>query len=66
MQININGTAKNLPAAVNLAQLVAQCCKQPKHVITEVNGAIIPSGDWEKTSVKEGDAIELVSFVGGG
>ena len=66
MQITINGTNKELPAAIDLAHLVAQACKEPQHVITEINGAIIPSSHWEKTLLKEGDVIELVTFVGGG
>ena len=66
MKLIINGQNKELPHANNLADVVTACCKVPKNIVTEVNGAIIPCGQWEQVSVKEGDTIELVSFVGGG
>ncbi len=66
MQIVINGKTQQLASAQNLTDIVRSFCQNPKHVITELNGAIIPSERWPKTSVKEGDALELVTFVGGG
>jgi sulfur carrier protein len=66
MTIIINGTPKEYSNAVPLEELVAQYCKNPKHVIAEVNGEILRSSQWAGRSVKDGDTIELVGFVGGG
>jgi sulfur carrier protein len=55
-----------LTSAQNLSDIVSAFCKQSKHVITELNGTIVPSAQWAQTSIKEGDALELVTFVGGG
>ncbi len=66
MNIIINGTPKNLNEAAHLNDVILQFCKQPKNVISEVNGHIVPSHDWNNTAIKEGDSIELVAFVGGG
>ncbi len=66
MNITINGTSQQLDTAKNLSEIVAGFCKQPKHVITELNGNIIPSEKWPQTTLKNGDALELVTFVGGG
>ncbi len=66
MNITINGTPRHIPSAVNLSDLVATFCKQSKNVITELNGAIVPSHQWLQTPIKDGDALELVAFVGGG
>ena len=66
MNIMINGTIRNVPAAKNLSDLVATFCKQSSHVITELNGVIVPSHQWPQTPIKDGDALELVAFVGGG
>ncbi len=66
MKLTINGTLKELPSALPLTAVVAQFCKNPKHVIAELNGTIIAAGDWDKTTLKEADTIELVTFVGGG
>ena len=66
MKVTINGQIKDISNAANIADIVGQFCANKKHIITEVNGTLVPRDDWNKTSLKEGDAIELVSFVGGG
>lgn len=66
MNIIINGASQQFASAKNLTDIVSSLCKQPKHVITELNGSIIPPDQWAKTSLKDGDALELVTFVGGG
>lgn len=66
MKVTINGTVKEFTGNSLLSDLVTQFCKESKHIITEVNGQIIPSNHWTNTSIKDGDTIELVAFVGGG
>lgn len=66
MKVTINGTTKELTDIFHLSDIVTKFCKHPKSIITEVNGQIINSRHWPSTPVKEGDAIELVAFVGGG
>jgi sulfur carrier protein len=66
MNILINGKSQQLTSAQNLTDIVNSFCKQPKHVITELNGNIVPADRWAQTSLKDGDALELVTFVGGG
>ena len=65
MNITINGTSQQL-TSTKLSDIVGSFCPQPKHVIAELNGTIIPSHQWEKIPLKEGDTLELVTFVGGG
>jgi len=66
MNITINGNPQQVPSAQNLSDLVNTFCKQSKHILTELNGEIIPADQWAQTSLKDGDALELVTFVGGG
>jgi sulfur carrier protein len=66
MKIKINGIEKELAHPVGLNELVSQFCKNPKHIIAEVNGEILRAPQWTGRSIKEGDTIELVGFVGGG
>jgi len=66
MTIIINGKSQQLTTVKNLSDVVGTFCQQSKHVITELNGAIIPSDQWAKTNLQDGDALELVTFVGGG
>ena len=66
MKVTINGTPKEFKDLSYLSDIVTQFCKEPKHIITEINGHIIPSDLWANTALKDGDTIELVAFVGGG
>lgn len=66
MNVTINGTSKEMGNITYLSDLVTQYCKEPKHILTEVNGHIIPADLWANTALKDGDTIELVTFVGGG
>ena len=65
MHIIINGQTKEVTTK-NIADVVGQFCKNSKNIIAEINGKIIPPADWDKTILSEGDAVELVAFVGGG
>lgn len=66
MKITINGTSKEFTNNPHLSDLVNQFCKEPRHIITEVNGNIIVANNWGSTALKDGDTVELVAFVGGG
>jgi len=66
MKINLNGQPKELLNAFNLKVTIDQFAKNKLPVIAELNGEIIKNPDWEKTILKDGDTLELVSFVGGG
>lgn len=37
-----------------------------KRVAVEINGEIVPKATYESTILKDGDVMEVVSFVGGG
>ena len=66
MNIIINGKSQQLTLTKNLSDIVTTFCKQSKHVVTELNGTIVPPDQWAQTNLKDGDALELVTFVGGG
>ncbi len=66
MKIILNGQQRDLPASTNLQNVVDLFCKGTVRVMAEVNGQIIKRPQWSKTAVNNGDAIELINFVGGG
>lgn len=65
MKLVINGEAKDV-AAVTLADLVAQLGMKPDRVAVELNREIVPRDRWTNTTLKDGDKLEIVHFVGGG
>lgn len=39
---------------------------QPEYVTVELNGEILDRASFESTSVKDGDTVEFLYFMGGG
>jgi sulfur carrier protein len=66
MKITVNGHLYDLPPGETLAALTTRLCKDPLHVMAELNGSIVDRQAWKKTLLRDGDKAELVSFVGGG
>ncbi len=66
MQILLNGKSHIFEKESTLKELIEEFYKNNKHIIAELNGAIIKSQSWEKTFIKDGDQIELIAIVGGG
>ena len=66
MEIHLNGEARDLDAALDLAQLVKALSLPSKHIAVELNGNVVRRADWPQTLVGDGDKIEVVHFVGGG
>ncbi len=66
MQIKINGREKEFSGNQSLQTIIQQIGQGNPRIIAEVNGDIIKSTRWNMTKIKDGDTIELVSFVGGG
>ena len=66
MKVTINGQTKELTSSANLKEIISQFCKDSSRIISEHNGNIVKCSQWQDTPIKDGDTIELVSFVGGG
>ena len=66
MDLLVNGKKKTFAQEKMLDDLIQELCPNPKCVIAEINEAIVKRDLWNKTSLKDGDNIELVTFVGGG
>ncbi len=65
MQINLNG--KNIESGCKtLMGLVSEQGLDTKALIAELNFELIKQTAWKDTLIKEGDTVELLSFVGGG
>ena len=65
MKLIINGNEKQLNTA-NLQGAIEAILKDSSRVIAELNGEIVKKPNWPSTTLKDGDKLELVSFVGGG
>lgn len=66
MKIQINGDARDFPDPLSLAALLEQLGMKADRVAVELNREIVPRAQWAQTSLRDGDRLEIVHFVGGG
>jgi len=64
--VTINGERRKVPGPGSLLQLLEPLGLDPRTVVVELNREIIRRTRLGDTGVADGDAIELVHFVGGG
>ena len=63
--VKVNGTELDI-AGKTLAEYLATTNYDMKRIATELNGDIVPKATYAETVLRDGDSIEIVSFVGGG
>ena len=66
LTLTLNGETKRLTGAATLADLLGQLELDPRAVVVELNQRIVRGPELGMTRLQEGDAVELVHFVGGG
>ncbi len=66
MQITVNGNNAGLEPKMSIRQYLGTCQIDLAGVVVEINQKIIKKQEWEITELKDGDIVELISFVGGG
>ena len=65
LRLTVNGNAMAAQAET-LADLLRHLTLDAAAVVAEVNGVIVPRENFAQHSLKDGDIVELVRFVGGG
>ena len=66
MQVRLNGEWRDVPEAATISQLLDQLRIKRDGTAVEVNREIVPRARHAESVLKEGDAVEIVTFVGGG
>jgi thiamine biosynthesis protein ThiS len=66
LEILVNGEPRRLPAPATAADLLRQLGLDPRSVVVELNRQIVRRPRLHDTALTNGDAVELVHFVGGG
>lgn len=64
-KITVNGTPRDLTDGTTVADLIAQSNLTPDKVAVELNRRLLKSDKYD-TVLKDGDEVEIVTFVGGG
>jgi thiamine biosynthesis protein ThiS len=66
LNIVVNGERRQVPGPASLLDLLEHLGLDPRTVVVERNREIVRRPKLGETALAEGDAIELVHFVGGG
>jgi len=70
MRLFINGNQKEFPepssGGLTVKSLLNALKLKPEAMAFELNLEIVPKKDYDSRLLKEGDKIEIISFVGGG
>jgi sulfur carrier protein len=66
MRLKINGEEIDIRKAVTISELIGELKITPGRVAVEVNLFVVKKAEYETFRLKDGDAVEIVNFVGGG
>jgi len=66
MKIRLNGESTDIADGLSIAALLEELQIRPGRVVVELNRDIVARETHASTLLKEGDALEIVHFVGGG
>ena len=66
MELTVNGEARTLPEPLTVAELLTELGMTGRRIALELNGEILPRGEFGKTLLASGDTLEIVQAIGGG
>jgi thiamine biosynthesis protein ThiS len=66
LEIMLNGEPRRVPGPATAADLLRHLGLDPRTVVVELNRQIVRRPQLGDTALADGDAVELVHFVGGG
>ena len=65
-RVTINGVEEEVPAGLTVAQLLERRKVQTPLVAVEHNGRVLRRAEFPTVTIRAGDRLEIVHFVGGG
>ena len=66
MQIILNGKDHSIDDGATVAEMLQDLQIEPIRVAVEINEDIVSRKTFTQTRLREGDRVEIVTFVGGG
>ena len=67
MTIQINGEPADISGEMTITELLTvREVRMPDMVTVELNGEVLKRADFQATTIKAGDKIEFLYFMGGG
>jgi thiamine biosynthesis protein ThiS len=66
VQATVNGSSRDLPEAMSLADLLAALGINLDGIAIAVNDAVVPRNAYKGHRLRDGDRIEIIKAVSGG
>lgn len=66
IQIHVNGEARGWRSGGTVAELLQELAIKNERVAVELNLEILDRSDFGQRGLKDGDRVEILSFIGGG
>ena len=67
MKITVAGEKKEVADGISVQELIElEKVETPQYVTVSINEEFLESGTFESTTLKEGDEVEFLYFMGGG
>ena len=66
MRITVNGETREFPSALTVATLLETLGVPRQATAVEINRQLVPRSQHAARTVADGDAVEIVTLVGGG
>jgi sulfur carrier protein len=64
--IQLNGEPYSIDGDAHLLTLIEKLNLRRGRIAIELNQSVIPKAEWPEISLRPGDQLEIVNFVGGG
>lgn len=64
--VRVNGEEVNNASGLSLEEFLIRERYVLERIVVELNGEIMPKAQYKQTNIKDGDSLEVISFVGGG
>jgi thiamine biosynthesis protein ThiS len=64
--VAVNGEARQVPAGSTISDLLRLLALDQARIAVEHNRRVVPRADHAGARLNHGDAVEIVTFVGGG
>lgn len=66
LQIHVNGQVRDCPSGSTVGDLLRELDITSERVAVELNLEIVDRKDFELRGLRQGDRVEILSFIGGG
>lgn len=66
MTVDVNGTPRDVPDGLSLAELIAEIAGSLRGSAAVVDDEVVPRGEWADYRLSGGQRVEIITAVQGG